>query len=117
MVAGLSEDEAANTRQTLDDLKSDAVSYAGKVTGFGILTTVIATLIGTSGAAWLMDRFFQSFFAEIPVFISFCVAMDWIFPLLCSLFFASAALVQILKVFLKKKLEAIAVLEKQTEGS
>jgi uncharacterized membrane protein (DUF485 family) len=109
-----SEDTAkADRQQALAELKSGAVSHAGRATAFHMLTIVVGVVIGIMGVLWLIVYFAPTLFAAVPVIISFCASTNWLFPLACSVFFASAVLAQIFAVLLERKKEEIAALEKE----
>jgi hypothetical protein len=104
------EDVAKSDRQhqhALAELESSAILHAKRVTAFNILTYVVAAVIGIMGVLWLVVYFVPTLFAGIPVLISFCASMNWLFPLSCTIFFASAVLAQASKIFHERKCEEI----------
>jgi hypothetical protein len=105
------EDTGPDPRQ----LELEVVSYAGKVTGFNVLTGVVLAIIGTMGALWLANYFVPALLVGVPVLVSFCAAMNWLFPLSCAIFFLSAALSRIFKICLEKKREEAAALKNLSE--
>jgi hypothetical protein len=114
MSAKLPEDAAkSDSKQALIELESAAISYAGKVTAFDILTYVVVAAIGIMGALWLTAYFAPTLFAGIPVLVSFCASMNWIFPLSCAVFFASAGLARIFTIFHERKTEELEALKKK----
>ncbi|MDR2677737.1 MAG: hypothetical protein LBB26_04235 [Puniceicoccales bacterium] len=107
-------EEAAkpDPEQTRAELEASAVLYAKRVTAFNVLTYVVVAVIGILGTFWLIAYFVPALIAGVPVLVSLCVAMRWLGPLLCAMFFASAMLAQSFTILHERKSEELAALKK-----
>jgi hypothetical protein len=103
-----------DTEAKLLDLNAKAVTYQGRATGFKFLSIVITILLVGIGVLWAMAVFFPSFVAGIPFITKFCQSMNWLFPLIFGIFFASSGMLLLSKIWLRTTLGEIDALKKNT---
>ncbi|MDR2341306.1 MAG: hypothetical protein LBD72_03190 [Puniceicoccales bacterium] len=111
----VSDDTASAERgESLAELETITGLYAKKVTSFNMLSSVIAACIGIMGVLWLVAYIAPTLFNGIPILLSFCGVMNWVFPISSSVFFLCAALARVFTILNERMAEKVAALQKKT---